>query len=169
MKRYGVCEMNIDFYINRRTLLQELARSGLKYEDRKVAERVIKNIKSVDLLERDEGKEPILETRTSVYHVRRADGKSGFRSREYTDWMCPVCGWPVGELYSGHGQWHIQYEKSYCARCGQRIDWTKPAEEEKTRYEERKAKEREEWERKNGRKLDNMHEGLRRKYGELEE
>lgn len=119
------------------------------------------------LVDRDEGKEPVLETRTSTYHECYADGSGAFRTREFTDWMCPECGWFVGELYSGFGQWHIQGDMSFCARCGQRIDWTKPKDEEKKRYEVRKAQEREAWEKEHKIRLDNMHEGRRRKYGML--
>ena len=161
--------MNIDYWINRRTLRQEIALSELDYYVKEKVQAIINNVPGVDLSERDEGKEPVLETRTSTMHKINADGTGEFVSRDYTDWMCPVCGWFVGELYSGHGRWHIQGETSYCARCGQRIDWTKPAEEEKMRYEERKKKEREEWEAKHKIPLDNMHEGRRRKYGMLNE
>ena len=159
---------NTDYWINRRELKQEIALCGLDYDTREKVQRVIDRIQGINLLERDEGKEPVLETRTSVSHVSYADGTGGFKDHTYTDWMCPVCGWFVGELYSGFGMWHIQGETSYCARCGQKIDWTKPEEEEKRRYEERKAKQREEWERKNKTTLDNMFEGRRRKYGMME-
>ena len=157
--------MNNDYWINRRTLRQEIALAIRDYKTRKIVQAVIDSIPHIDLLERDEGKEPILEEGRSTYHVLREDGTGGFETNEYLAWECPVCGWFVGELYSGHGMWHVQGETSYCARCGQRIDWTKPDEEEKRRYEERKAKEREEYERRHGRRLDNMHEGKRRKYG----
>lgn len=158
---------NTDYWINRRTVKQEIALCGLDYDTRERVQKVIDRIPCIDLSERDEGKEPLLETKTSVAHVSYADGSGGFEKSTFTDWVCPTCGWFVGELYSGFGRWHIQGETSYCARCGQRIDWTKPEEEEKRRYEERKAKEREEWERINKRPLDNMHEGRRRKYGML--
>ncbi len=158
---------NTDYWINRRTVKQEIALCGLDYNTREKVQSVIDGIKGVDLLSRDEGKEPVLETKTSVSHVFYADGSDGFESTTFTDWMCPVCGWFVGELFSGFGKWHIQGETSYCARCGQKIDWTKPSEEEKRRYEEQKAKQRKEHERKTGIKLDNMHEGRRRKYGML--
>ena len=128
---------------------------------------VIVSLKGIDLLDRDTGKEPVLETKSNVMHVSYTNGTSGFKETTFTDWMCPVCGWFVGELYSGFGRWHIQRETSYCARCGQKIDWTKPSDEEKRRYERIKAAKRKEFEQKNGHKLDNMYEGLRRKYGEL--
>lgn len=111
------------------------------------------------------GEEPILEEGVSTYHESHFDGTGGFVNKEYLDWKCPRCGWFVGELYSGHGMWHVQGETSYCARCGQKIDWTKPKAEEKTRYEERKAREREEFEKRNKIRRDNMFEGRRRKYG----
>lgn len=122
-------------------------------------------IRSLQCESTDIGEEPVLEEGVSTYHESRADGTGGFVSKEFLDWKCPRCGWFVGELYSGHGMWHVQGETSYCARCGQKIDWTKPKAEEKTRYEERKAREREEYERQNKIRLDNMFEGRRRKYG----
>ena len=159
-----------DEYINRRILLQDLAIcSQVEYETRRVVRSLIERQKPCELLSRDEGKEPILEEGSTLVHESRTDGKSGFRSRPYLDWKCPVCGWFVGELYCGHGRWHIQQERSYCSRCGQKIDWTKPSEEEKRRYESRKADEREAFLKENGIPLDNMHEGLRRKYWMLNE
>jgi len=119
----------------------------------------------VNLLDRDTGKEPILESGSTPVHESRTDGTSGYTTRRWKEWTCPVCGWFVGELYSGHGAWHIQGERSYCARCGQKIDWTLPKDEEKRRYEERKSKERAEWERKTGYKYDNMNIRKRIKYG----
>lgn len=158
-----------DGYINRRTLKQEIALGIRDYETRQRVQTIIDSIEEVNLSERDKGKEPKLETKTSVSHVSYADGSGGFESSTFTDWMCPTCGWFVGELFSGYGRWHIQGETSYCSRCGQRIDWTLPKAEEKRRYEERKTKEREEWEKRTGHKLDNMHESRRRKYGMLAE
>lgn len=157
-------------YIEKRRFLQELPFiSCLTWEARQMIRKKIEEMPEVNLLTRDEGVEPILEEGCSTVHECRADGTSGFVTRPYLDWKCPVCGWFVGELYCGHGRWHIQQEKSYCARCGQKIDWTKPLDEEKTRYETRKAEEREEFEKANGIRLDNMHESLRRKYGMLNE
>ncbi len=157
-------------YIEKRTLLQELPGiSCLTWEARQMIRNMIESIPEVSLLKRDEGKEPILEEGSTLVHESRTDGKSGFRSRPYLDWKCPVCGWFVGELYCGQGRWHIQQERSYCSRCGQKIDWTKSSEEEKRRYESRKADEREVFLKENGIPLDNMHESLRRKYGMLKD
>lgn len=150
-------------FINARTLKQDLA-DALSWSERERVMMIIDAQEGVNMLDRDVGVEPLLENHTSVWHEHRADGHGGFRTSTDLVWKCPKCGWFVGELYSGHGRWHIQQQSSYCARCGQKIDWTKPSDEEKRRYEERKAKEREEWEKKHGVKLDNMYEHLRDKY-----
>lgn len=121
-----------------------------------------------ELVDRDEGLEPVLESRTSTYHELYADGTGSFKTKEFVDWFCPKCGYFVGELYSGFGMWHIQDDRCFCMRCGQRIDWTKPKEEEKRRYEERRAREREEAFKRNNISLDNMNAGRRRKYGLME-
>ena len=156
-------------YVDKMKILQELAFCDIGYENRPKVRVMIESIECVNLLDRDKGKEPILKQGKTLVHESFTDGTSGFRESRWEDWTCPTCGWFVGELYSGHGRWHVQGERSYCSKCGQKIDWTLPKEEEKHRYEERKAKEREEWERKNGTKYDNMHEGMRRKYGMLED
>jgi len=130
---------------------------------------IIDYTQEINPLDRDIGKEPKLEETVTTYHETRADGKSGFRQSTTTDWHCPNCGYFVGELYSGYGRWHIQGEKSYCSRCGQKIDWELPKAEEKRRYERIRAREREKWLKGNGHMLDNMNEGKRRKYGLLQE
>lgn len=139
------------------------------YEDRQKFRAYLENVQGIDLLDRDTGKEPLIKDGTSVYHCTYADGTGGFESNDYHDWVCPTCGWFVGELYSGFGRWHIQSETSYCAKCGQKIDWSIPKDDEKRRYEKIKARDREEWEKRTGHKLDNMYEGRRRKYEMLSE
>lgn len=156
-------------FIERRTLLQELAFVDIGHENRQKVQELVTRLNGVDLLGRDEGKEPVLEEGASLVHCSYTDGTGGFENRPHFDWKCPVCGWFVGELYCGFGKWHIQGETTFCAKCGQKIDWSKPKEEEKRRYEDQKAQEREEFQKKHGLKLDNMNEGRRRKYGMLEE
>ena len=53
-------------------------------------------------------------------------------------------------------------------RSGQKIDWSKPKEEEKRRYESEKERQRQEWLDKTGHVLDNMNERRRIKYGVTE-
>ena len=39
-------------------------------------------------------------------------------------WVCPVCGWFVGErLVHSHIGTHDQQKSNFCSRCGQKIDW----------------------------------------------
>ena len=148
----------------------DLLRYGSNYtiDDCKVIDKVIDAEQEIKVFDRDNGEEPILETTTSVHHELRSSGHGEFVSKTITEWHCPQCGYFVGELYSGYGKWHIQGETSFCAKCGQRIDWTKPKEEEKRRYEEERKRNREEWEKKNGCRLDNMNERRRIKYGIME-
>lgn len=143
--------------------------SGKWLEDCEKIDGIIDRTKELKPFDRDIGKEPVLEQSTQVWHESYMDGTGAFKQSEILEWRCPNCGWFVGELYSGFGRWHVQSETSYCAECGQKIDWTLPKAEEKRRYEERKAKEREEWLKKNNHPLDNMNESRRRKHGLLSE
>ena len=136
---------------------------GLK--ECKEIDSVIDEEKEIKVFDRDNGAEPILETRTSMHHELHSDGHGEFVQSTFTDWMCPNCGWFVGELYSGFGKFHIQSETSFCSKCGQKIDWTKPKEEEKRRYEADKERQRRKHLIRTGCKLDNMNERKRIKYG----
>lgn len=95
-------------WINWLKLKQDIAFMWLDYDTREKVQSVIDRQEPITLLDRDEGKEPVLETKTSIYHVSYADKSGGFEKSTFTDWMCPTCGWFVGELYSGFGRWHIQ-------------------------------------------------------------
>lgn len=155
----------MDDFISRRTLLQELPFLSIEPTDREKVRYLIERMKPVDMLDRDTGMEPILEEGKGLVHVNHTDGTSEWVEPPYLDWKCPKCGWFVGELYSGFGMWHIQDDTTYCSRCGQKIDWTKPQDEEKRKYEERRAKEREEFEKQHKVRLDNMNKSRRIKYG----
>lgn len=155
-------------YVDKMKLLQDMPHDWL-YEDREKFRAYLESVKGIDLLDRDTGKEPLLKDGSSLHHELYEDGTGAFKESRWNEWTCPTCGWFVGELYSGFGRWHIQGETSYCSKCGQKIDWSLPKEEEKRLYEECKEKEREEWEKRTGHRLDNMHEGRRKKYGMLVE
>ena len=153
----------------RHTFMRYGGNPNIGLEECRQIDAVIDAEKTISIFDRDNGAEPILEQKTSTHHESHADGSSAWVTTTFLDWTCPQCGWFVGELYCGHGRWHIQGERSYCSKCGQAIDWSKPKEEEKRRYEESKAKEREKHFAEKGIRLDNMHEGRRRKYGMLNE
>jgi len=125
-------------YIDAQRLKQELAFASfnsdkLDFGTREFVNSIIDKIKPVEMLGRDVGIEPRLEDKTSVIHSDFADGTAETVVKDYKAWTCPKCGHSVGEVYCGHGRWHIQKEVSYCSGCGQKIDWTKPMEEEKRR------------------------------------
>jgi len=73
-----------DGYIDKRILKQEIALGINDYETKERVQEIIDRIKEVDLLDRDKGKEPKLETHTSVSHVSYADGSGGFESNTFT-------------------------------------------------------------------------------------
>lgn len=133
--------MNEDKWINTRGLHQDLALAIHDYETREMVLKIVYAQKACDLSERDEGKAPIMKEYESLMHEYYSDGTGAWKASKKTSWMCPTCGWFVGELISGPGRWHVQCEKSYCTKCGQRIDWKKPTDEEWRLYEERQAEE----------------------------
>ena len=68
-----------DGYIEKRTLMQDLARSGIDFKTREKMRSLIEVQKGVNLLERDDGKEPLLETKNGYSHVSYADGTGEWR------------------------------------------------------------------------------------------
>lgn len=133
--------MNENKWINTLGLHQDLALAIHDYKTREMVLKIVYAQKACDLSERDEGKAPILKEYESLMHEYYSDGTGAWKASKKTSWMCPTCGWFVGELISGPGRWHVQGEKSYCSKCGQRIDWKKPTDEEWRLYEERMAEE----------------------------
>ena len=71
--------------------------------------------------ERKKGK-PIFKHGESLVHVSYANGTGGFESHKWADWVCPECGWFVGEQYVPRR--HNQSKSNFCSRCGCEIDWT---------------------------------------------
>lgn len=69
-----------------------------------------------------ERKKPVFKTGESVFHVSYADGTGGFEKNKWADWICPDCGWFVGEQYIPRR--HNQQKCNYCAKCGCAIDWS---------------------------------------------
>ena len=83
-------------------------------------------------------KEPVFKVCESMIHTDYADGTSEWMTHKYLDWVCPVCGWFVGEQYVPRR--HNQSKSNYCSRCGQAIDWG-AVEPEKYKQHERERKE----------------------------
>ena len=78
---------------------------------------------------RMEEKPPVFEERESTQAIDYADGSGEMKIIRYADWLCPVCGWFVGERYIP--RMHSQQKSDFCSRCGQAIDWTKISREER--------------------------------------
>ena len=148
--------MNEDKWINTRGLHQDLARAIRDYKTRELVLTVVYAQEACNMLDRDEGKAPILKESETLMHEYYSDGTGAWKASKKTSWMCPTCGWFVGELISGPGRWHVQGEKSYCSRCGQRIDWKKPTDEEWRLYEERQAEEEKQREKEHAELLKRM-------------
>lgn len=68
---------------------------------------------------------PVLKNGKSVAFVDYADGHGECKVTKWQDWVCPVCGWFVGQRYNGfQNRSHDQRKSNYCNECGQRIDWS---------------------------------------------
>ena len=68
-----------------------------------------------------EKKAPILKKGESVACVDYADGDGTILRKKWLDWVCPNCGWFVGEQYVPRR--HNQSKSNFCSKCGQAIDW----------------------------------------------
>lgn len=74
----------------------------------------------------DVAKLPILQDCESLVHTEYADGTGKNHIHRFKAWICPECGWFVGEQYTP--TWarrtpHNQSKCNFCSRCGKRIDW----------------------------------------------
>jgi hypothetical protein len=83
---------------------------------------------AIKALEKQIPMKPILKSGESVVHCSYADGTGGFEMNRWQDWVCPVCGWFVGQRYNRvrNGSVlhpHDQRKSDFCNECGQRIDW----------------------------------------------
>ena len=69
---------------------------------------------------------PVWKDGQSLVHSLYADGHGEMASHRWAAWVCPVCGWFVGEQFiptwAKHKP-HNQQKCKFCSRCGQRIDW----------------------------------------------
>lgn len=83
--------------------------------------KVIKFVKSLPAIEGRKKGAPIYKHGESAVHVSYADGHGGFESHKWADWVCPECGWFVGEQYVPRR--HNQQKANFCGRCGCEIDW----------------------------------------------
>ena len=80
--------------------------------------------------EKQTPQKPILKSGESIMHINKGNMPHEWRVNKWQDWVCPCCGWFVGQRYNavrsgGKPHPHDQRKSDYCNECGQRIDWSK--------------------------------------------
>lgn len=83
----------------------------------------VRNI-AISALEKQIPKKPILKSGVSITHINKGDKPHEWRNVQWQDWVCPECGWFVGQRYNAtQCKPHDQRKCNYCNECGQAIDW----------------------------------------------
>lgn len=75
----------------------------------------------MEALKKQLPQKPIFKTGESIFFLDYADGRGEAKTNKWADWVCPSCGWFVGEQYIPRR--HNQQKSAFCAKCGQAIDW----------------------------------------------
>ena len=80
---------------------------------------------AIQALEKQIPKKPILKNGESGSFVDYEDGHGEYKVTKWQDWVCPICGWFVGQRYNrSQNHSHDQRKCNYCNECGQKIDWS---------------------------------------------
>ena len=80
---------------------------------------------AIKALEKQIPKKPILKNGESGSFVDYEDGHGEYKVTEWQDWVCPICGWFVGQRYNwSQNHSHDQRKCNYCNECGQKLDWS---------------------------------------------
>ena len=80
---------------------------------------------AIKALEKQIPKKPILKNGESGSFVDYKDGHGEYKVTKWQDWVCPICGWFVGQRYNrSQNHSHDQSKCNYCNECGQKIDWS---------------------------------------------
>ena len=80
---------------------------------------------AINALEKQIPKKPILKNGESGSFVDYKDGHGEYKVTKWQDWVCPICGWFVGQRYNrSQNHSHDQRKCNYCNECGQKIDWS---------------------------------------------
>ena len=83
------------------------------------------NEMAIQALEKQIPKKPILKNGESGSFVDYKDGHGEYKVTKWQDWVCPICGWFVGQRYNrSQNHSHDQRKCNYCNECGQKIDWS---------------------------------------------
>lgn len=79
-----------------------------------------------EAVEKQKAKKPIWKQGSGIVHKDYADGHGETVEEKWADWVCPNCGWFVGEQYIPRR--HNQRKSNHCSRCGQKINWSENLE-----------------------------------------
>lgn len=80
---------------------------------------------AINALEKQIPMKPILKNGESGSFVDYEDGHGEYKVTKWQDWVCPICGWFVGQRYNrSQNHPHDQRKCNYCNKCGQKIDWS---------------------------------------------
>ena len=94
--------------------------SDLVYRNRKMYAEL-----AINALEKQIPKKPILKNGESGSFVDYEDGHGEYKVTKWQDWVCPICGWFIGQRYNrSQNHSHDQRKCNYCNECGQKIDWS---------------------------------------------
>ena len=74
-----------------------------------------------EAVEKQNPKKPVWKKGRSVICKDYVDGHGEIEENKWANWVCPNCGWFVGEQYIRRR--HNQQKSNYCSRCGQAIQW----------------------------------------------
>ena len=74
-----------------------------------------------EAVEKQKPKRPVWKKGSSIICKDYADGHGEVEESKWADWVCPNCGWFVGEQYIPRRR--NQQKSNYCSRCGQAIQW----------------------------------------------
>jgi hypothetical protein len=80
---------------------------------------------AIQALEKRIPKKPILKNGENRSFVDYENGYGEYKVTKWQDWVCPICGWFVGQRYNrSQNHPHDQRKCNYCNECGQKIDWS---------------------------------------------
>lgn len=80
---------------------------------------------AIQALEKQIPMKPILKNGETGSFVDYENGHGEYRVTKWQDWVCPICGWFVGQRYNrSQNHSHDQRKCNYCNECGQKIDWS---------------------------------------------
>lgn len=121
---YAVSALETIKKLSDRKMTTEVLENYMQFEDECVKKGF--TFKSViEAREKQIAKKPILKNGESGSFVDYEDGHGEYKVTKWQDWVCPICGWFVGQRYNrSQNHSHDQRKCNYCNECGQKIDWS---------------------------------------------